>query len=57
MIKRYFKIRKEAKKAAKEINKKGYGYVKKEIRNLLLEKGYEVAIEPDKNGLYRVETN
>ena len=56
MIK-YFKIRKEAKKEAKEINKRGFGYVRKEVCDLLYEKGYKVATKPAKNGLYRVETN
>lgn len=54
---RFFRIRKETKDIIKELNKKGFGYFTKEIRDLMFEKGYKVAVEPEENGLYRVETN
>lgn len=35
---RFFRIRKEAKRAMEEINKEGFGYVKPELLNILYKK-------------------
>lgn len=53
---RFFRIRKEAKRAMEEINKEGFGYVKPELLNILYKKGYSTSQYSEENGLYFVCT-
>ena len=57
MLKKFFEKRKKFREAKKIVNSHGYGYVTKEVRNALYNRGYIVATKPESNGLYLVRAN